>query len=135
MSKREIVIAIVMTVIFVMFSGCTKRPPEDVIVEMMKKYILEKRGIYCGGVVPDNIKIENIEYESYGIEYGKYNKAANYWPVRIKVVFTAECKKQIWRNEPYKSMGKVRRDETITMKVQLYEDDFGKKTWRRITWF
>lgn len=129
MSTRQRRLTFFFIGVFIVY-GCSRRPPEDVVVDLVKDYVKQNVNYYCGFMQ----KMEDVDFQVIQIiEYGKYNKDKSYWPIKIKLKGSAICIEYTLGGDVY-SKKRKHWDETLNWRVKLYEDDYGNKTWRRYGW-
>ena len=125
---RIIVIVFVALCSFVVL-GCSNKPPEDVVTKKIREYIPENKSQFrkfCPGTMDymRNLKILTLEV----VEYGAYDEGSSYWPVRVRVVFQAECGQSTFGGE-WRSSGPIHFDEVMEWRLYRRENDFGEVTW------
>ena len=126
--RSPVSIMLTVLVMIVVLAGCDQKPPESTVIEMVKEYIPKHPNSFCGFMT----KMEDIQYRSIRIEeYGNYNKEREYWPVRIRVVFSAECGAYTFGGT-WKSQGRKNWNKKFEWKLRLREDDYGNKEWVRL---
>ncbi len=96
--------------------GCTSKPDtsqvEQAVRIKLKNHVpVSWVGNMMGG---RNAKITSVEV----VEWGNYNKDLEYWPVKIRVIGSAEL------NDPF-NQGKVKRFDKVS-DFKLRKDDYGE---------
>ena len=120
---RPSLIAIGLLLVFL--AGCSGRPPANTVVELAKAHVAKNPDSFCGFMT----RMNDIEYEKIEVvEYGKHNKKEGYYPVRVRLVFSAECKAWTFGGK-WQSQGRKHWDKTLDGRLRLHEDDYGKKKW------
>lgn len=100
----------------IIFTGCSSKPSKSEIEaavrsELQSEIPLSWVGDLLGG---RNARISRIEIEQWGI----FNEEQKYWPVRIRVVGSAEL------NNPF-SQAKVKDFDKVA-EFRFRRDDYGK---------
>lgn len=109
-----------------LFIGCSRRPPENVVIELVKEYIKSERYI---NKCPLSWNTENINYDYIKIiEWGNFNRDSKYYPVKIHVIGSTDI--YYWSNKNTKR--RINWDQEIKLKIKLYKDDYGNKKWKRL---
>jgi hypothetical protein len=103
-------------ILMLLFLGCSSKPnntqiEEAVKIELKNNIPVSWVGNLMGG---SNAKLSTIEV----IEFGNFNNEQKYWPVKIRVVGSAES------NDPFNS-GKVSQFDKVS-EFRLSKDDYGK---------
>jgi len=99
-----------------LLSGCSSKPTNSEIEEAVKSELQSNIPIsWVGNLMGGkNAKISIIEIKAWG----SFNKEQKYWPVKIRVVGSAEL------NDPF-NRGKVKHFDKVS-EFRLYKDDYGK---------
>ena len=116
MKTRPGLIAATMVLTASLFlAGCSQKPSTSdvknaITVELQNTIPVSWVGNLLGG---SNAKIESIEIQ----QWGDYNEEEKYWPVKVRVVGTAEL------NDPF-NQDKVKNFDKIS-DFRLTKDDYG----------
>ncbi len=116
MKTRTGQIAVTMALTALLFlGGCSPKPSKSdvknaITAELQNTIPVSWVGNLLGG---SNAKIESIEIQ----QWGDYNEEEKYWPVKARVVGTAEL------NDPF-NQGKVKHFDKIS-DYRLTKDDYG----------
>ena len=116
-SIRQSLILVVMAFVGLsLFTGCSSKPSNSEIEgavksELQRNIPVSWVGNLMGG---KNAKISTIEIK----EWGSFNKEGKYWPVKIRVVGSAEL------NDPF-NQGKVKQFDKVS-EFRFRKDDYGK---------
>jgi|GEM_PF-2044988 hypothetical protein len=99
-----------------LLAGCASRPGNSEIEEAVKASLRDNVPIsWVGNLMGGkNARIGTIEIK----ERGTFNKDGKYWPVKIRVVGSAEL------NDPF-NQGKVSRFDQVA-EFRFSKDDYGK---------
>ena len=113
----QLAVTMVLTAMLLL-AGCSPKPSTSdvknaITAELQNTIPVSWVGNLLGG---SNAKIESIEIQ----QWGDYNKEEEYWPVKVRVVGTAEL------NDPF-NQGKVKNFDKIS-DYRLTKDDYG--TWK-----
>lgn len=97
-------------------TGCTSKPDKSQIEQAVRAELKNNIPVsWVGNMMGGrNAKITTVEI----VEWGTYNKNQKYWPVKIRVVGSAEL------NDPF-NQGKVKRFDK-TSEFRLRKDEYGK---------
>lgn len=114
--RRNTLFMVAISIFFMLFLvGCTPKPSNSQIEEAVK--ITLKNSIpvsWVGNLLGGrNASLKVIEV----VEFGKFNKKEEYWPVRIRVVGSANLK------DPF-NQGKVEHFDRIA-EFKFSQDDYG----------
>jgi len=99
-----------------LFVGCSSKPSNSEIEEAVKSELQSNIPIsWVGNLMGGrNAKISTVEIK----EWGTFNKEQKYWPVKIRVVGSAEL------NDPF-NQGKVKQFDKVS-EFRFRKDDYGK---------
>jgi len=114
--KQSFVLLMVAFVTLSLFVGCSPKPSNSEIEEAVRAELQSNIPIsWVGNLMGGkNAKIRLIEIK----EWGSFNKEQKYWPVKIRVVGSAEL------NDPF-NPGKVKQFSKVS-EFKFYKDDYGK---------
>jgi hypothetical protein len=114
--SNYLVLVIASFVGLLLFAGCSSKPSNSEIEEAVKSELKNNIPIsWVGNLMGGrNAKISSIEIK----EWGSYNEEQKYWPVKIRVVGSAEL------NDPF-NQGVVKQFDKIA-EFRLRKDDYGK---------
>lgn len=115
--QRKSIFMFGFSIIFMLLiMGCSSKPSnsqieEAVKIELQSNIPVSWVGNLMGG---RNAKLSTIEV----VEFGNFNKEQKYWPVKIRVVGSAEL------NDPF-NPGKTTQFDNVS-EFRLSKDDYGK---------
>jgi len=102
--------------VLLLFIGCNLKPGKSSVESAVQSALQNNIPIsWVGNLMGGkNAKITTVEI----VQWGSYNKEQKYWPIRIRVIGSAELK------DPF-NPGKVEKFDKIA-EFLLKKDDFGK---------
>ena len=115
--KKSFVLVMLAFVTLSLFVGCSQKPSNSEIEETVRAYLQNNvPPLWVGGLTGGkNEKINLIEIK----EWGSFNKERKYWPVKIRVVGSAEL------NDPIPNQAAVSQFDRVA-EFRFYKDDYGK---------
>ena len=123
--KQSIVLVVIAFVGLSILSGCTSKPSDSEIEELVKaKFQREVPESWMGGggvIDCRNAKINTIKI----MEWGDFNKEEKYWPIKIRVAGSAEVR-------TVTNQGGVRPFNKVS-EFMFSKDDYGKWQGRLIS--
>jgi hypothetical protein len=114
--RQSLVLVVMAFVGLSLFIGCSSKPSNSEIEEAVKSELQSNIPVsWVGNLMGGkNAKINTIEIK----EWGSFNKEGKYWPVKVRVVGSAEL------NDPF-NQGKVRQFDKVS-EFRFRKDDYGK---------
>ena len=114
--RKSLFLVLIAFISLSLFIGCTSKPSTSEIEEAVKSELQNNIPVsWVGNLLGGkNAKISTLEIK----EWGSFNKKGEYWPIKIRVVGSAEL------NDPF-NQGKVKRFDKVA-EFKFRKDDYRK---------